>query len=130
MIDFNFGISTPINQPGKYAVSGKFITGLNSSVWITRVIYRNPATIVFWSDNTKTITKVNGTDKYSKEAGFTMCVLKKLIGATTVKNLLDDWCTASDTITVKEIRDFKKSQKKADRVSNSAETSATDMTMG
>jgi DNA-binding beta-propeller fold protein YncE len=49
---------------------------------IKRVIFNDPATIVFWSDGTKTIVKCqkeNG-DTYSKETGLAMAISKKAYG--------------------------------------------------
>lgn len=62
------------------------------NIYITKVYYNNPATIVFWSDGTKTVTKCHGSDVYSPETGLTICCLKKLIGSTEFHKLLSDWC--------------------------------------
>lgn len=60
-------------------------------IFITRVIYNNPATIVFWSDDTKTISKCKSPDVYSQEVGLLLCCMKKLVSAGEVKKLLRDW---------------------------------------
>lgn len=44
------------------------------------VIFNDPATIVFWSDNTKTVVKCQPGDIYSPEAGLAMCYMKKALG--------------------------------------------------
>ena len=64
-------------------------------VYITKVMYEEPATIVFWSDGTKTVTKCHGADIYSPEAGLAMCCLKKIVGSTNVKMLINDWTPIS-----------------------------------
>lgn len=49
---------------------------------IENVVFNNPATIVFWSDGSKTIVKCqakNG-DTYSKETGLAMAIAKKAYG--------------------------------------------------
>ena len=46
---------------------------------ITYVIYNDPATIVFWSDNTKTIVKVTN-EKFDPEKGLAMAIAKKYYG--------------------------------------------------
>lgn len=49
---------------------------------IKDVIFNDPATIVFWTDGTKTIVKCqkeNG-DTYSKETGLSMAIVKKVYG--------------------------------------------------
>ena len=44
---------------------------------IMNVIFNDPATVVFWSDNTKTVVKCQDCDTYSKEMGLAMCICKK-----------------------------------------------------
>ena len=47
---------------------------------INRVIFNDPATIVFWNDGTKTVVKCMEGDTYSKEVGLAMCISKKMLG--------------------------------------------------
>lgn len=47
---------------------------------INKVIFNNPATIVFWKDGTKTVVKCQPGCKYSKYVGFMACVTKKAFG--------------------------------------------------
>lgn len=47
------------------------------TIHIKKVIYNPPATIILWSDDTKTVAKCNQDDEYSPEAGFAICVAKK-----------------------------------------------------
>lgn len=47
---------------------------------IERVIFNNPATIVIWSDGTKTVVKCQEGDTYSKETGLALCIAKKALG--------------------------------------------------
>ena len=46
---------------------------------IERVIFNNPATIVFWSDGTKTVVKASG-EKFDEEKGLAMAIAKKAMG--------------------------------------------------
>lgn len=46
---------------------------------IKDVIFNPPATIVFWSDNTKTVVKADG-ETYDPEKGMAMAFSKKLMG--------------------------------------------------
>lgn len=46
---------------------------------ITNVIYNNPATIVMWSDGTKTVVRADG-EKYDPEKGLAMAMCKKHAG--------------------------------------------------
>lgn len=47
---------------------------------IKEVIFNNPATIVIWSDGTKTVVKCQEGDTYSEELGLAMCISKKYLG--------------------------------------------------
>lgn len=46
---------------------------------IKKVIFNDPATIVFWKDETKTVVKAQD-DKYDKMVGLAMCISKKVLG--------------------------------------------------
>lgn len=48
--------------------------------YITKVIFNDPATIVFWSDGTKTVVKCCEDDTFDKEKGLAMAVCKKVSG--------------------------------------------------
>ena len=47
---------------------------------IAKVIYNPQATIILWSDKTKTVVKCCENDIYDPEKGFAMAVIKKLCG--------------------------------------------------
>lgn len=48
---------------------------------IKEVIFNPPATIVFWSDGTKTVVKADyGYDNYDPEKGIAMAISKKMLG--------------------------------------------------
>lgn len=49
-------------------------------VKIEKVIFNDPATIVIWSDDSKTVVKCQPGDTYSKELGLAMCISKKYLG--------------------------------------------------
>jgi hypothetical protein len=62
---------------------------------VKKVIYNNPATIVYWTDGTKTVVKCQEGDTYSKELGLAMCFAKKMLGNEgnyykTFKKLLEE----------------------------------------
>ena len=50
------------------------------SVCIRKVIFNDPATVVLWSDGTKTVVKCGPNDIFDKEKGLAMALLKKLLG--------------------------------------------------
>ena len=49
---------------------------------ITKVIFNNPATIVMWSDGSKTVVKAGKDDIFDPEKGLTMAIVKKALGNT------------------------------------------------
>ena len=49
-------------------------------ICMTDVKFSGPATIVFWSDGTKTVVKCSENDVYDKEKGLAMAIVKKIIG--------------------------------------------------
>lgn len=56
---------------------------------VKKVIYNPPATIVFWSDNTKTTSKCDVEDKFDELTGFLLCVAKKYMGGERLMHSLD-----------------------------------------
>lgn len=47
--------------------------------FIKKVIFNDPATIVYWFDGTKTVVKAENED-YDPEKGLAMCICKKVLG--------------------------------------------------
>lgn len=47
---------------------------------IVKVIFNDPATIVFWRDNTKTVVKCDPTELFDPEKGLAMAIAKKALG--------------------------------------------------
>lgn len=58
---------------------------------IKKIMYKPPATIVFWNDGTKTVSVCEKGDEYNKELGFALCVLKKKYDNKTVHQMLDTY---------------------------------------
>ena len=52
----------------------------NKSVEITKVIFNNPATIVFWSDGEKTVVKCSCDEAFDEEKGLAMAISKRVLG--------------------------------------------------
>ena len=50
------------------------------SVSIHKVIFNDPATIVLWSDGTKTVVKCGPEDTFDMEKGLAMAIVKKMAG--------------------------------------------------
>ena len=69
----------------------------NRRVKIRDVIFSDPATVVFWDDNTKTVVKTQGSEKYDKEKGLAMAIIKKITGNTgNYYNIFKEWCSDGD----------------------------------
>lgn len=59
--------------------------------YIKQVKYCGPATIIFWEDGTKTISKCSPRDEFDPEKGFCIAYMKKVVGSDEVRSLLRDW---------------------------------------
>lgn len=55
------------------------VYGLRKVPEIKRVIFNNPATIILWDDNTKTIVKAEN-ETFDPEKGLAMAITKKALG--------------------------------------------------
>lgn len=78
---------------------------------VHKVIFNDPATIVFWSDGSKTVVKCGENDIFDPEKGIAMCCMKRLLGTNkTGSNYLDR---------VKEyIQQWREDQEEGDNVIN------------
>ena len=47
---------------------------------IKEVIFNNPATVVLWTDGTKTVVKVSAEEEFDPEKGLAMAIAKKALG--------------------------------------------------
>lgn len=64
---------------------------------IEKVLFKNPATIVFWKDGTKTVVKAQRKETYDPEKGLVMAMVKKILGNKgNYYNELKKWLEASD----------------------------------
>lgn len=87
----------------------------NSMFGIKKVIYNNPATIVYWCDGTKTVVKCGENDIYDSEKGLAMAISKKVFGnGGNYYNQFKKWLpkeetNTSDDSTGKEAECIKKS---------------------
>lgn len=71
---------------------------------VNKVIFNGPATIVIWSDDTKTVVKCKDGDNYSKWAGFAMCIAKRVYGED-FHRIFRHWCGVEDDIPKKNTGD-------------------------
>ena len=54
--------------------------GVHWALNIKKVIFNEPATIVFWEDGTKTVVKCSENETFDKEKGLAMAIVKKMLG--------------------------------------------------
>ena len=88
-----------INAKNRYKVEKTYNLGTN----IKKVIFNNPATIVFWSDGSKTVVKAH-LDDYDPEKGLAMAIAKKALGNEgNYYNVFKKWLPNEDSS--EEIRD-------------------------
>lgn len=87
----NCGISIDHIPYGVYGARGQVLLGPNVHTrksqlkgmyfrLIKKVIFNEPATIVFWADGTKTVVKCGEDDIWDPEKGLAMAVTKKFFG--------------------------------------------------
>ena len=115
--DLNKVLKESKNKPkthfgGAFEINGEL-------VYIERVIYNNPAVIVFWSDGTKTKSRCSNGDDWNPEFGLNLAVLKKFIKTTGTEELYRDWGVGMSTdkavITLKDVRKNAKEKTDAEK---------------
>ncbi len=92
-------------------------------VYIKRVVYNAPNTVVIWSDGTKTSSTCGENDTYNPEMGLALAVLKKITSSEFTVKTLHDWApndsregdtTTKAIKTLKDVRREHKTQPKKD----------------
>lgn len=82
---------------------------------IDRVIFNDPATIVFWKDKTKTVVKCHPEDTFDEEIGFMCCYLKRILSSKEYTKfceyLNDIWELKNDRL-YKEALERKRAEEK------------------
>lgn len=63
---------------------------------ITNVIFNYPATIVLWSDGTKTVVKCDERDEFDPEKGLAMAICKKYFGGGFYNDIFKKWIPEID----------------------------------
>ena len=83
-------------RSGYYLRDLSFLKTEKDKFKISKVISRDPATIVFWEDGTKTVVKCQEGDTYDLEKGILYAVLRKVYGEgrnyTDILNVIDESC--------------------------------------
>lgn len=87
---------------------------------IKKVIFQNPATIIMWEDDTKTVVRCTKGDQFNPEAGIALCYMKKILGNDgSYHKVFKDWISkatrdAKIKARKKKVRAKKKIAKKRD----------------
>ena len=98
------------------------------SLDIKDVIFNNPATIVLWSDGTKSVVKCQERDEYSREVGLALCIAKKALGNKgNFNNVFRKWIRNEDVRSnsesdyfslMQQLSEFKKQLDALGRINN------------
>ena len=83
--DMCIGNGVPVDISAEYSSLGHTREGLTlAENWrmkhIKKVIFHDPATIVYWMDGSKTVVKCQEGEKYDPEKGLAMAISKKVAG--------------------------------------------------
>lgn len=71
---------------------------------IDRVVFNDPATIVFWEDGTKTVVKCAKDQTFERYAGFIAACAKKMFGSTSRAKAIMEECAYDQPPKVKKER--------------------------
>lgn len=108
-------------DPLRYLIPNiKFVSAIPFYT-IKKVIFNGKATIVKWSDGTKTVVKLQGEEWYDPEKALAMAICKKALGNKgNYYEVFKQWLPAADTIA--------KENKKNRENFNSSDREEEDMT--
>lgn len=103
--------SEDMHMPGAFDFLDKH--NFRCTVYIEKVLYNDPVTVVFWSDKTKTVTKCENPDTYNPEYGLMMCIMKKLHPNNNFSKLFQSWVPESSLYynefrTLRDVRKFER----------------------
>lgn len=97
-IPFEMRMSTANGEVVNFETSGELIEGIDIldtvAPKIDRVIFAPPATIVYWTDKSKTVVKCKEGDQYDEKLGLGLCFLKKFTGnkSRTLDEIVEGKC--------------------------------------
>lgn len=56
----------------------------------TKLIVNGPATVILWSDGTKTVAKCNKDEPFDPEKGVAIAIAKRFVSSNKLNKLFDD----------------------------------------
>lgn len=68
------GLSTSILDKIEFDWSGR------NKIQVQKVIYNDPATIVYFTDGSRTVVKRHRDDEFDEQTGLLMCIAKRFLG--------------------------------------------------
>lgn len=68
------------NMLTKMFLNSEYAITIHKDVEIVKVIFNNPATIVFWSDGKKTVVQCSSDEAFDEEKGLAMAISKRVLG--------------------------------------------------
>ena len=99
----------------KKAYNSFFDAKNTATIGIRKVIFNDPATIIFWNDGTKTVVKADG-EAFDPEKGMAMAISKKMLGNEgNYYDVFKKWLpkdetsssdVSSDILTVKQLAEI------------------------
>ena len=98
-------------------LSGNFFINKENKteiVYIKKVLYNNPVTVVWWSDDTITRNKCPENATYNPDSGLMFCIAKKLFGNENIAQIFNEWSLPENEeannnyVTLKDVRKHKK----------------------
>lgn len=93
-----------IDRPLKPGDNVNIMIDLDKKTLIKRVLFKDPATIVLWSDGSKTVVKCKN-EKFDPEKGLAMAIVKKMLGNTgAYYKLFKQWLPETTDIPPEELR--------------------------
>lgn len=66
-------------------------TGIYYTMGVKKVIYNNPATIVYFTDGSKSVVKLHPDDTFDETTGLLMAISKRLLGSKGLHRALKDF---------------------------------------
>lgn len=83
---------------------------------IKNVIFNDPATIVFWTDGTKTVVKCQEGDTFDPEKGLAMAITKKIFGNKgNYCNEIKKWVGIGKQTVVEHVEDAEKPERQINK---------------